>query len=285
MNILMIGGTRFFGLYTVRQLIGSGHHVTIATRGSHGNPFGGKTAHIMMDRTDEASVKRAIGNQHYDLIIDKVAYSSNDVRALLKYAHCQRYLQMSSCAVYSKEHLLIREAEFDPAAYPLVWSDRTPDYAEGKRQAERAALEFLDGGQCTFVRYPVVMGPNDYTGRLRFYAEHIRSGIPMRIDAPECRASYIYETEAGAFIAYLAEHPVSGAVNGCSVGGISQGEITAYIEKKTGRKAILSEDGDPVPYNGFCADVSYDCTKAEGTGFAFSPLSAWIAPLLDSLCS
>lgn len=281
MNVLIIGGTRFFGIPMVNRILDNGHNVTIATRGSHGNPFGGRVRHIIMDKTDEKSVKKAIGNQEYDVVIDKVAYSSNDVRSLLRTVDCKRYIQMSSCAVYHVEHLLISENEFDTKKQNLVWMDRPKDYAEGKRQAERAALEYMDIHKCTFVRFPVVMGANDYTGRLKFYVEHICNGIPMYIDMLNTGTSYIQESEAGEFIAYLVDHPVAGAVNGCSKGIISQKEIVEYIERKTGKKAIFSNSGDLAPYNGIRTDTSFDCTKAESIGYQFSTISSWIFELLN----
>ena len=285
MDILVIGGTRFFGIPMVKRLLENGHRVTIASRGSHGSPFGEAAEQVIMDRTDENSVMHALGGRQYDVIIDKVAYASNDVRTLLKHAHCKRYMQMSSCAVYKEAHLLISEDESDPQKQDLLWMDRTKDYALGKRQAERAALEFLDPQQCTFVRYPVVLGPNDYTGRLKFYAEHICGGIPLYADPLDTAVSYIHETEAGDFIAYLAENPVAGAFNGCSQGIISQKGIIDYIESRTGKKAVISPDGDPAPYNGVRADTSYSCAKAEKCGYHFSELSSWIFELLDSYIS
>ena len=283
MHILVIGGTRFFGIHTVKQLLVNGHNVTIATRGSHGNPFGTKVSHILMDRTNEESVRTALSDRKFDAVIDKVAYASNDVRSLLKYLHCRRYIQMSSCAVYPEAHLRISEKDFDPASHPLHWMDRPDDYAEGKRQAERATLEFMDSNDCTFVRFPVVMGEQDYTERLQFYAEHICQEKPMFVDKPDVAASYIHEREAGDFLAHLIDHPVSGAVNGCSRGGISQGRIISYLEQKTGKRALLSDRGDPAPYNGFQTDVSYCCEKAEGTGYIFSRIESWIFGLLDQL--
>ncbi|MBR5370799.1 MAG: NAD-dependent epimerase/dehydratase family protein [Oscillospiraceae bacterium] len=281
MNILIIGGTRFFGIHTVRRLLADGHTVTIATRGMHSDPFGSQVSRIIMDKTDENSVKQAIGGREYDVIIDKVAYSSNDVRSLLQFAHCGRYIQMSSCAVYKTEHLQITEDEFVPQDHALCWIDRPADYAEGKRQAERAALEFMEPKDCTFVRYPVVLGKNDYTNRLRFYIDHIRRQIPMCADSTAA-VSYIHEKEAGEFLAFLADHPVSGAVNGCAAGIISQQAIIRYIEEKTQKHAVLSADGEPAPYNGTRADTSYNCAKAEAADFAFSKLDAWIFALLDA---
>ncbi|MCM1227235.1 MAG: NAD-dependent epimerase/dehydratase family protein [Clostridium sp.] len=239
MEILIIGGTRFFGIPMVNRILSNGHNVTIATRGGHGNPFGEKVRHVIMDKTDENSVKNSLKNNEYDIVIDKVAYCSNDVRSLLRNVYCKRYIQMSSCAVYNAEHLLINENEFDTEKHSLVWMDRPTDYAEGKRQAERAALEFMKLSKCTFVRFPVVMGANDYTDRLRFYVKHICNEIPMYIDRLNVGTSYINESEAGEFIAYLIDNPTSGAINGCSKGIITQKEIIKYIEKMAEKKRFF----------------------------------------------
>ena len=40
MNILVIGGTRFFGIDMVNELLTAGHDVTIATRGKASDSFG-----------------------------------------------------------------------------------------------------------------------------------------------------------------------------------------------------------------------------------------------------
>lgn len=281
MNILIVGGTRFFGIPMVNSLLDKGYTVTIATRGDHGNPFNDNVRHVIMDKTDGSSVKNALGIEEFDAVIDKVAYSSNDVISLLENVNCKRYIQMSSCAVYPAEHSLIKESEFEPQSYGLIRMDRPADYSEGKRQAERAALEFMDIDKCTFVRYPVVMGKNDYTGRLRFYVEHICGQIPMHVDNLDIGTSYINESEAGEFISYLVDSPISGAVNGCSKGVISQKEIISYIESKTGKKAVISENGDSAPYDGNKTETSYDCAKAENLGYKFSNISSWIFELLN----
>ena len=82
MNILIVGGTRFFGIPMTERLLKQGHSITIATRGSRSNPFGGRVRHIAADRTDAESVRRNLGAERFDLVIDKAAYASNVVRAL-----------------------------------------------------------------------------------------------------------------------------------------------------------------------------------------------------------
>ena len=160
--------------------------------------------------------------------------------------------------------------------------NRNDDYAEGKRQAERATLEFLDSSQCVFVRFPIVMGKNDYTGRLKFYINHIINSEAMFIDDLDCGMEFIHEKEAGYFIAHLVNTTVTGAINGSSKGMISTKNLVEFIEKQTNRKAILDDFGDAAPYNGALANTSYDTTKARDTGFAFSSIDDWIYELIYS---
>ena len=84
MKILVVGGTRYFGIPMVNTLLRNGHEITIATRGNSKPEFEGSVDYVAIDRMDSKSVKETLGGQHFDLIIDKIAYSSNDVKALLE---------------------------------------------------------------------------------------------------------------------------------------------------------------------------------------------------------
>ena len=281
MKILVVGGTRYFGIPMVKALLAKGHDVTIATRGNAKVDFEGKVDYVILDRMDSSSVKRALENQKFEVIIDKIAYSSNDVKALLENVSCERYIQMSTCSVYPNEHANISEDEFVTSEYPLEWMDRIKDYEKTKRNAERAVLEYMPLSACTFVRYPVVLGENDYTGRLRFYIEHLKNEQPMFVDDLDVAMSFIHEKEAGEFIAYLADHPISGAVNGCSGGAVRISEIISYAENKLGKKAILDKNGDAAPFNGLSDTLSFSTEKAKAAGFKFSDLDSWLYKLID----
>lgn len=282
MDILVVGGTRFFGIPMIEKILENGHHVTVATRGKAHNPFVGRTNQIIMDRTNPESVKSALQGKYYDVIIDKVAYASNDVKNLLENVDCGRYIQMSSCSVYLQDNSDIKEEEIFSESYNLKWNDRMDDYAEGKRQAERAALEFKNIKDCTFVRYPIVMGPNDYTGRLKFYVEHVINQKSMYIDDLNSSMSFIYESDAGEFLAYLVEHQIEGAINGASDGAITPGQIVELIENKVGKKALLGV-GDIAPYNGVVSELTFNTDKAKSIGYKFSNIYDWINDLLDGI--
>ena len=281
MNILVIGGTRFFGIPMVEELLGAGHDVTIATRGLSADSFGSRVKRIIFDRTDEKSVRDALSGRYFDVIIDKLAYCSNDIRSLMDTADCSRYIHMSTTAVYEPKHLNTVESDFDGTAKKLIWCSR-PDfpYDEIKRQAEYALWQKYPDQNWIAVRYPFVIGRDDYTKRLLFYVEHTMKSIPMFIDNIDCQMGFIRSDEAGKFMAFLAGKTFRGAVNGCSEGTISIREILDYVEQKTGKKAVLSTGSDAAPYNGE-PEYSINTDLAVSLGFRFSRLRDWIFDLLD----
>jgi nucleoside-diphosphate-sugar epimerase len=281
MKILVLGGTRFFGIHMVEALLEAGHDVTIATRGNAADSFEDRVKRITVERTSAESMKQALSGIHYDVVIDKLAYASNDLRIAMDAVDCDKYIQMSSTAVYSPKKVNTVEEDFDGQERPLIWCSR-PDfpYDEIKRQAEYALWQEYADKKWIAVRYPVVLGKDDYTGRLKFYVDHVLSGTPMYIDNLDYQMSYIRSDEAGRFMAYLADKDMKGAVNGASQGTISLREILEYVEKKTGKKALLAEDGDAAPYNGD-PEFSINTDKAKSLGFEFSDIHDWIYELVD----
>lgn len=105
-------------------------------------------------------------------------------------------------------------------------------------------------------------------------------GIPMKIDNVDCQMGFIRSDEAGKFMAFLVDKDYRGAINGSAEGTISIREILDYVEKKTGARAVISEDGEEAPYNGE-PEYSINTDKAKALGFEFSVLKDWIYELLD----
>ncbi len=281
MKILVIGGTRFFGIHTVNALVEKCHDVTIATRWNTPDSYGDKVKRICVERTDVQSLKEQLGGTYYDVVIDKLAYCSNDIKNVLEVIDCGKYIHMSSTAVYNPKHVNTVEEDFEGEAGELIWCNRdTYPYDEIKRQAEYALWQQYPDRNWVAVRYPFVIGGDDYTNRLEFYVEHVMKGLPMYIDNIDAQMSFIRSDEAGKFMAYLIDKDFTGAVNGASQGTISIREIIHYVEEKTSTKAILSKDGEPAPYNGE-PPYSISTKKAESLGYTFTDLKDWIYELLD----
>lgn len=281
MKILVIGGTRFFGIHMVEELLARGHEVTIATRGKTPDTYGDKVNRITIERTKEESMKNALEGTHYDVVIDKIGYCSNDIRYVMEHVDCDKYVYMSTTSVYNPKRLNTVEEDFDGVSGRLIWCDRKAfPYEQIKRQAEYALWQEYGKKNWIAVRYPFTIGEDDYTKRLFFYVEHTLKAIPMYIDNVDCQMGFIRSDEAGKFLAFLVDKDVQGAVNGSCEGTISIREILDYVEMKTGAKAILAEDGDAAPYNGE-PEYSINTEKAERVGFTFSPLKSFIYQLLD----
>lgn len=281
MKILVIGGTKFFGIPMVNALLEQGHDVTIATRGNIDGGFENKVSYIKVDRTNSESMKNAFTGKHFDVVIDKIAYCSNDIKCALDVLDCDKYIYMSTTAVYEPKHMNTLESDYNPTIKPVVWCHRGDfPYAEIKRQAENALYQVYPNQKSVAVRYPFVIGKDDYTKRLLFYVEHTMRGLPMHIDNVDCQMGFIDSKEAGEFIAYLVDKNFTGTVNGCNAGTVSLREIIEYVEEKCGVKAVLSPDGDKAPYNGE-PEYSINTELAKELGFEFSELKDWIWELVD----
>lgn len=281
MKILVLGGTRFFGIPMVKELIKLGHSVTIATRQLTKDDFGDAVERITVDHTDLNQMKKVFTGKRYDVVFDKIAYCSNDVKITMESIESDKYIIMSSTAVYDPKKINTKEEDFDGNNRKLVWCSRMDfPYAEIKRQAECALCQQYSDRRWIAVRYPFVIGQDDYTKRLLFYVEHTMKSIAMNIDNLDCQMGFIRSDEAGKFLAFFADKEVTGAFNGCSYGTISLQEIISYVEKKTQTKAIISITGEDAPYNGE-VEYSINTDKAKELGFQFSNLKDWIYELLD----
>lgn len=279
MKVLVLGGTQYFGIHLVDSLLRMGHEVTIATRGRRKDSFGDKVERLRIERTDPRSLASVFAGRRFDAVCDNLAFCSEDVRILLERLDCGRYVMTSSAAVYSDMRLDMAETSFAPLSYRLRWGTRM-EYGEGKRQAECAAFQRYPESSPAAVRFPYVIGEDDYTGRLCFYVENTIKGVPMNIDNLEDRMAFIRSDEAGAFLAWAAGQGFTGPVNAASKGTVSLREVISYVEGKTGKKAVISSAGLEGPYNGQ-KSFSLDVALAESLGYSFTHLDEWIYGLLD----
>jgi nucleoside-diphosphate-sugar epimerase len=280
LNVLVIGGTRFMGIHLIKRLLSEHHNVTIATRGQTEDNFGNKVTRIIFDRTNKNSIEQKLSGLSFDVVFDSLVYCSNDIKILLDNISFNRYLFISSTAIYNK-HLDIKEKDFNPSISKMIWCNRSDfSYAENKRQAERAIAQAYSNKNILAVRFPFVVGEDDYTNRLYFYVEHIIKQRPMYIDNYEAQLAFIRADEAGDFLAFFIKNSFNGAINGASTGTISIKQIADYVYTQTGKKIIISIDGEKGPYNGE-AEHSINTEQANKLGYYFLPLNNWIFDLLN----
>lgn len=280
MNILVLGGTRYFGVHMVEALLQKGHNITIATRGLKKDKFGNRVHRVVVERTSPKSMSEAFCGRTFDVVCDSLAYCSNDVKYALESINCKRYVMTSSASVYNL-HVNTTEDDFNPLEKPLKWCNRMDyPYDEIKRLAECALFQAYPSQNSVAVRFPFVIGSDDYTKRLYFYVEHVIKGMPMFINDIDAQMGFVNSDEAGRFLAFLVEQKYTGVINGSNEGTISLQEIIKYVEEKTGKQAVLSKDGSNAPYNG-SIDYNLNTKLSSELGFKFSPINSFIYGLID----
>ena len=293
-KILVLGGTRFMGIRLVEKLVERNHFVTIATRGKNKDNFGKSVNRIVYDRLNPESAKQALDGKYFDIIIDTSAYSSNAVKNVLSCVSCNRYIQVSSVAVYPKHMMNLTEDMFDSSIANFSFSDHEENYGIGKRYAECVALQLYSDFHPAIVRIPFVVEPDNLDNkelnlRLFFYVEHIVKQIPMKVTNPEYSCVFVTTFEEADFLIYLANTTETGIFNFSSDGYVTVKQIIEYIEDKSGCKAIYSDKGDIHPFRaehfgttGYTTGYSYNLDRAKSIGYKISKLDVWLWNLLDS---
>jgi nucleoside-diphosphate-sugar epimerase len=285
MNILVFGGTRFFGKHLVRQLCDEGHNVTIGSRGNSPMSSGLPVEHLTLDRFAESSVRNALGTtRNWDMVFDQICFTAGDAAITTKLLEGRvgRYIHTSTISVYSKQGE-VTEADFDPFSYPYDPDLATrPFYGEGKRQAEACYFQ-----RATFpvaaIRIPVVLGPDDYTGRLDFHIRHVLDGKPLVVPNPNAESGYISSTEAADFIRWIGvKTSFTGPVNACTDGRISIGDLLKLIENALGRKATIQSTGNDADASPFTDGESWYANNAlaHQLGYKFTKLLDWLPGLI-----
>lgn len=282
MNILVMGGTRYFGVHMVSELLKNGHQVTLATRGNTKDPFGEQVQRLFFDRSKKEEVQNALQGKSFDVICDNIAYSSNEVDYLLSTVTCKKYILTSTMSVYKKMTFDTKEEEFLPLVHELVLCDRTDfPYDEIKRQAECVLFQKYSHIPSAVVRFPFVIGEDDYTNRLYFYVEHVVKGLPMHIDNLKEQIGFIHSIDAGKFLAWLAQNDVTGIYNAYNERTFSLEEIIDYVSEKLGQLAVISKDGETSPFNGVMS-YSLNIERAKEIGYSFPTTDTYMYQLLDS---
>jgi nucleoside-diphosphate-sugar epimerase len=283
MKVLVLGGTRFVGKRLVHLLADQGHDVTVGSRGKTAVSFPDSVRRLKLDRASRDSMVSALQNSHWDIVYDQICFFADDALTAVEIldGKTSRYVLCSSAAVYNNP-LDAGEDAFNPFTYPNRSMDRsiTP-YAEGKRQAE-AVISSYAGFPTVAVRFPIILGPDDYTKRLRVQVQRIASDDPINIENPDAEVSLISSVEAAEFLAWLSGVPHTGPFNACSDGPVSLKAIVGFIEEATGKKANVNHqpEADGFSLFGKRDSATLNTSKARQAGFYFMPTKSWLRALV-----
>jgi len=183
-KILMLGGTRFIGVYLARMLVEQGHEVTLLTRGK--SPitaqvpddtdesyakYAAAVKHIACDRKDTEAMKAALAGQGFQVVYDMNGREAEDAEPILDaIPDMEQYIFCSSAGVYMKSDQMPHREEDEV------------DYAsrhKGKLNTE--TLLAKRGVNFTSIRPVYIYGPLNYNPVEEWFFHRIAAGRPIPV--------------------------------------------------------------------------------------------------------
>lgn len=183
MKVLILGGTSFYGKAMARLFHEAGHAVTLFTRGNRFPQDLPPHRHIRGDRSRKEDLARAAREDRWDILVDNIAYTGDEVRLALElFPDVKRYLLCSTVSVYrfaprAPQPLLESSVDFEARPADENPADVHWKYARGKLEAERATMQARV--PWTILRPPVIYGPHDVTNRGFWYLGRAVKGGPV----------------------------------------------------------------------------------------------------------
>ncbi len=186
MRVLFIGGTGIISSGVSALVLSRGHELTLVNRGlspKAAPPAGAEV--ITADAHDPAAVREALKSREFDVVVQWIAYTSDDIRSDVETFRglTDQYVFISSTSAYEK-----------PPSHHLVTESRTPlanpfwEYSRNKIAAEEALREAGVGGfPYTIVRPSLTYGPSQIPVCLGSWyrpwtiVDRIRRGAPILI--------------------------------------------------------------------------------------------------------
>jgi nucleoside-diphosphate-sugar epimerase len=171
MRILIMGGTRFIGVYLTKILVEQGHEVALFNRGNKPAPVEG-VKQIHGDRTDASQLKEKLSQEEFDAIFDNNGRELSDTQPLAEIFkdRVKHFVYMSSAGVYLKSDQL-PHVEGDPVD--------PKSRHKGKHDTE-AFLEQL-GLPWTSIRPTYIYGPQNYNDLEAWFFDRIVRDRPIPI--------------------------------------------------------------------------------------------------------
>ncbi|WP_157950933.1 NAD-dependent epimerase/dehydratase family protein [Peribacillus acanthi] len=285
-SALVLGGTQFVGKRLVELMIHEGMNVTIATRGNNPDPFGDQVERIKLDREDGGTVANALVGKKWDYVFDHSCYSPLEAKQSLEAlkGSISKYIFISTVAVYDFGSDWVEE-NFNPYTYSIELKGRREypgieGYKEAKRVSEAVLYKYSDVPVAT-VRFPYIVGTDDYTNRFQFHVDAIKEGKEVGVSNKGAKFGFIDSGDAARFLLALAKSDVSGPINAGSAGDISMNDYLETISRIVGKPVQYSSDPshNRSPYD-LGQSLSQKVDYALSKGFKFKDMNELIKELI-----
>lgn len=252
-KVLIMGGTRFIGLFLSRLLVKEGHQVTLFTRGkapiaqqlpgeadSDFADFSSKILHLKGDRQDFDFVKSSLSAEGYDVVYDINGREAVEVEPILDaLPNLEQYIYCSSAGVYLKTDL--------PPHFEV---DAVDPKSRHKGKLDTETLLASRGVNWTALRPVYIYGPLNYNPVEEWFFHRLKAGRPIPIPGSGIQITQLGHVKdlAKAFVLVLGNEKASkeifnisgdkyvtfdGLARACAkAGGFPEPELVHYNPKE-----------------------------------------------------
>ncbi|MDJ0535491.1 MAG: NAD-dependent epimerase/dehydratase family protein [Xenococcaceae cyanobacterium MO_207.B15] len=171
MRILIMGGTRFIGVYLTKVLVEQGHEVVLFNRGNKPAPVTG-VRQIHGDRKEAEQLKDKLAAESFDVIFDNNGRELSDTKPLVEIFkdRVKHFIYVSSAGVYLKSHQM-----------PHIEGDAVDPNSrhKGKHQTEAYLAE--SGIPWTSIRPTYIYGSQNYNDLEAWFFDRLVRNRPLPI--------------------------------------------------------------------------------------------------------
>jgi nucleoside-diphosphate-sugar epimerase len=186
MRILIMGGTRFIGVYLTKTLVAQGHEVVLLNRGNKPVPVSGVSEdvtpalvagayivrQIKCDRSNVTELKDKLVNESFDVVFDNNGRELSDTQPLVEILgdQLQHFIYVSSAGVYLKSSQMPHKEgdAVDPKSRH-----------QGKHQTEAYLAQ--SGISWTSIRPTYIYGPQNYNDLEAWFFDRLIRDRPIPI--------------------------------------------------------------------------------------------------------
>jgi nucleoside-diphosphate-sugar epimerase len=171
MRILIMGGTRFIGVYLTKELVKQGHEVVLFNRGNKPAPIDG-IKQIHGDRQDSNQLKEKLASESFDAVFDNNGRELSDTQPLVEIFKNQvkHFVYVSSAGVYLKSDQM-----------PHIEGDKVDPNSRHKGKFETETYLEKSDIPWTSIRPTYIYGPQNYNDLEAWFFDRIVRNRPIPI--------------------------------------------------------------------------------------------------------
>ena len=170
MNILILGGNRYFGKEILKKLLSKNHKIYLVNRCKKKNLSHKNLKIICDDRKNIKKYEHLFENVYFEKIFDNIAYDVQEVKSLINFLKGKfyHYILTSSSISYLDKSLVHETKEKDwnygklTSIFKAKYNSKDIKYAINKRKIEKFVIKKRNI-LSTILRIPNVIGKNDFS--------------------------------------------------------------------------------------------------------------------------